>query len=69
MAQKTVKIEGMMCQHCVKSVTKALEKLDLQNVQVSLDQKQATFDVNAKVSDETVTKAIEDIDFKVVEIK
>ena len=39
--KKTVKIEGMMCQMCVKHVKKALEALD-PAVEVSLEKNCAT---------------------------
>ena len=38
----TLKIEGMMCQHCVKHVKNALEGAGAVDVVVSLEEKQAT---------------------------
>jgi Cu2+-exporting ATPase len=43
-------VEGMMCQHCVAHVTKALEGVEgIANVHVDLDDKSATFGVAGNV--------------------
>jgi copper chaperone len=62
---KKIFIEGMMCQHCVKSVTKALTKLGATDIDVSLDGYAL---VNLEKSNEEIKSAIEDIDFKVLDI-
>jgi copper chaperone len=42
---KTVKIKGMSCQHCVKTVKKTLEEIDgIANVSVDLVSGEATFE-------------------------
>ena len=67
---KIIKIEGMQCNHCKMSVEKALSKIDgIENVEVSLEKKQATIEVNRNVSDEIIKSAIEEEGFKVIEIK
>ena len=67
---KIIKIEGMQCNHCKMSVEKALNKIDgIENVEVSLEKKQATIEVNGNVSDEIIKSAIEEDGFKVIEIK
>lgn len=63
---KTVVIDGMMCQHCVKHVKDALESLGL-NAEVSLENKQAVVKGNA--SDEMIVKAVSDAGYEVKEIK
>lgn len=61
----TVKINGMKCQHCVKSVTEALEKLDgVSNVKVNLEAGEASFD--GEVDSETIKQAITGIGFEVI---
>ncbi|MBR1821823.1 MAG: cadmium-translocating P-type ATPase [Clostridia bacterium] len=60
--KKTVKIEGMMCQNCVKHVTKALAALD-PAVEVSLENKSATID--ASVDDGAIKAAVEDAGYEV----
>lgn len=67
---KIIKIDGMQCNHCKMSVEKALSKIDgIENVEVSLEKKQATIEVNGNVSDEIIKSAIEEEGFKVIEIK
>ncbi len=62
----TVKIQGMRCQHCVASVTKALEEIDgVSDVRVDLSAGEATY--NGEADLETVKKAIAAIGFEVVE--
>lgn len=63
---KKVTIEGMACQHCVKAVTKALTKLGATDVDVSLEGGYAI--ANVSVDDATLKSAIEDADFKVLNI-
>ena len=61
--KKTVKIEGMMCQMCVKHVKTALSALD-PNVEVSLENKCATLD--AGVSDAAIAAAVKEAGYEVV---
>jgi len=60
---KTVKIEGMMCQMCVKHVKNALSALD-PNAEVSLENKCAT--VDAGVPDEAIKAAVTEAGYEVV---
>lgn len=65
---KTIEIEGMMCEHCVMHVAKALESLPgVTNVHVSLEKKQATLDAK-DVSDDVIKKAISDAGYQVKDI-
>jgi len=58
-SSKTIHVEGMMCEMCVKHVKKALEGLGYQKVEVSLSEKTATFQTGTY--DEAKTKeAIEE---------
>ena len=62
--KKTIKIEGMMCQHCVKAATKALENVaGVTAVTVSLEDKQAV--VEGSATDEALTAAIVDAGYEV----
>jgi len=63
MMSKTVKIEGMMCQMCVKHVKNALSALD-PNVEVSLENKCATIAEN--VDDAAIAAAVRDAGYEVV---
>ncbi len=63
--QKIVKIDGMSCQHCVKSVTKALGAVPGCTVdEVSLENKCARVTVDASVTDEALLKAVNDDGFE-----
>ena len=61
--KKTVKIEGMMCQMCVKHVKAALSALDPE-VEVSLENKCAVIDAN--VADEAIKAAVTGAGYEVV---
>lgn len=59
---KTIHIEGMMCNHCVAHVKKALAVLD-PNVEVSLTEKCAR--VSDGIEDAALTKAVVDAGYEV----
>ena len=62
-----LKVKGMSCQHCVMSVTKALNQLEgIQNVQVDLAKGEVRFDNTKEVASNQVEKAIEDAGYQVV---
>jgi copper ion binding protein len=63
----TLKVKGMSCQHCVMSVTKALNQLNgVQNVQVDLEKGEVQFDNVKGVAAEQIAKAIVDAGYEVV---
>ncbi len=67
--QKIIKIEGMMCQHCVAHVTKALEDITgVESVDVQLKKKIATVTLSETVLDETFVQAIEQAGYTVKKI-
>ena len=67
--EKTVMIEGMMCGHCEATVKKALEALDgVVSAEVSHDKGTAVLTLEKDVSDEILTKTVEEKDFKVTGI-
>ena len=66
---KTMKIEGMMCEHCEARVKKVLEAVDgVTGAQVSHQEGSAIVTMSAPVDDEILKKAVEDQDYKVLEI-
>ena len=68
--EKTMKIEGMMCGHCEASVKKALEALSgVEEAKVSHEEGTAIVVLNSQVPDETLKKAVEDRDYKVISIQ
>ena len=66
---KTIHIEGMMCPHCVRHATEALNKLEGVTAVVSLADKNAVCTLTADVSDEVLTKAIVDAGYEVTGIE
>lgn len=66
---KTMKIEGMMCGHCEARVKKTLEALaGVDSAEVSREAGTAVVTLNEEVSDDVLKKAVEDQDYKVLEI-
>lgn len=63
-----VQIKGMMCEHCVAAVTRALQELgDVENVRVVLEEKRAY--LNGTVSDTDIRQAIQAAGYKVTKIQ
>ncbi|MCI8328841.1 MAG: heavy metal translocating P-type ATPase [Oscillibacter sp.] len=68
--EKSMKIEGMMCGHCEARVKKALEALpEVSAADVSHEKGTAVVTLSAALSDEALKKAVEDQDYKVLEIQ
>ena len=67
--EKTMKIEGMMCNHCTGRVEKALNDLDGVTAEVSLEGKSATVTLSKDVSDETLVQTVTDAGYEVVDIQ
>ena len=68
--KKTMKIEGMMCGHCEARVKKALEALsEVETAEVSHETGTAVVTLKAETADEVLKKAVEDQDYKVLEIQ
>ena len=62
---KTVEVKGMSCQHCVMSVTKALNAVPgVKDVHVDLTAGKATYAEAAPVDLAAVQKAITDAGFE-----
>ena len=67
--EKTLKVEGMMCMHCEARVKKALEALEqVDEAVVSHEAGTAVVKLNAVVENDVLKKAVEDQDYKVLEI-
>ena len=66
--KKEILINGMMCEHCVNHVTKALNSLNgIEDVKVSLKDKNAL--ISGDVSDKEIIDAITNAGYEVKEIK
>ncbi len=64
---KVIKINGMMCEHCVARVQKALESITDKPVTVSLANNSATVDIS--LDNETITEAVTKAGYKVISIE
>lgn len=57
--KKTILVDGMMCQHCVKHVKDALEKVDgVKSAEVSLENKTAVVELEREVENEVLLAAV-----------
>ncbi len=65
--EKTFKIDGMSCGHCVMAVEKGLNKLEIEKKKVEIGSAKVSFDTE-KVSEENIKEAIEEAGYKVIEI-
>lgn len=63
--EKTVYVEGMMCQHCVAHVKKALEGIaGVVSADVDLDGKKATVELSEDVADAALVDAVVDAGYE-----
>ncbi len=63
--EKKLSVEGMMCQHCVAHVKKALEGVDgVEEAVVDLDAKSAVAKLSADVADEALVGAVVDAGYE-----
>ena len=68
--EKTLEIKGMMCQHCVAHVKKALEGVSgVSKVEVSLENKNAVIEASITVADEALKAAVSEAGYEVTAIK
>ena len=68
--KKTLKIKGMMCNHCVMHVTKALEGVSsVAKAEVSLKDNQAVVTLKENVSDTDLTNAVKEAGYEVTAIE
>ncbi len=66
MAEISLKIEGMSCQHCVMRVKKAVDAVEgVISSEVEIGSAKITYDEN-KTDREKITKAINETGYKVV---
>ena len=68
--KKTMNIEGMMCGHCEARVKKCLEAVPgVETAEVSHEKGTAVVTASDSVAEETLKKAVEDQDYKVLSIQ
>lgn len=67
---KEIYIDGMSCMHCAAKVEKALSSVSgVTDAKVDLNAKKATVKLKKDVDNAALTAAVEELDFKVTEIK
>lgn len=63
--KKTLKIEGMTCDHCAMHVAQALEKTEgVSSAKVCLKKKTAVVKLTADVSDEALVAAVKEAGYE-----
>ena len=69
MAKMKLKIQGMSCQHCVKTVTDALTGLEgVQSAKVNLRKNEAAVNFDpSRITSDNLTKTVTEVGFEVVE--
>ena len=66
---KTIRIEGMHCEHCKMTVEKALNGVQgITDVEVILDNKEAVIKYEKDISNDKIREVIEEAGFEVKEI-
>ena len=68
-AQKTVIVEGMTCEHCKSRVERVLNGLDGVAARVDLKKKEAVISLEKEVNDDEIRTVIEKAGYEVVEIR
>ena len=66
--KKVMHIEGMMCENCVKHVSKALNGIEGVSAVVSLEENKADITLDREVSDEVMKAAVEEEGYRVTDI-
>ena len=69
MMEKTLKIKGMSCSHCVMRVEKALNKIDGVEAKVDLASHSAKLTLSKSVADDEYYKALDDSGYEITEIQ
>ena len=67
--EKVLEVSGMHCDHCVKSVTEAIDKIEGASAKVNLKKEEAVVSYDREIDDDDLKKAVEEAGFKVVDIK
>ncbi len=66
--EKTIKVEGMSCMHCVKKVEQALKAIpEIKSVKVDLEEKTAKIILKKEIENMIIEKAVQEAGFEVVE--
>lgn len=66
---KTLRVDGMTCDHCKGWVEKAINEIDGASAKVDLKKKEAVVSMAREVPDEELVAAVKKAGYRVVEIK
>lgn len=69
LGEKLLTVEGMRCENCQARVENALNRLDGVACRVNLRKKRAAVSYSAEVSDEALRAAVEELGYRVTEIR
>lgn len=69
LGEKVITVEGMHCENCQNRIERKLNKLDGVACRVHLKKKQAVVSYSREVSDEELTRILEELDFSVIKIE
>lgn len=69
MSEKILLIKGMSCGHCSARVEKVLNAIDGVEAKVDLESNTAKLTLTKEVSDDTLKTAVDNIGYKVVDVK
>lgn len=65
--KKTIKVDGMHCNHCKMRVEKVLKAIaGVSSATVNLEAKSAEIESDTEIDDKTIAIAIDDAGFKVI---
>ena len=68
-AVKSVRIEGMTCDHCSGRIHNALNSIDGVSAKVSRSKGVATIKLGEQIEDDMIVRTITDLGYKVTEIR
>lgn len=69
LGKKVLKISGMHCEHCVKAVTEAINKVDGASAKVNLSENEAVVSYDRELDEEQLKRIVKDAGYRVVSIK
>ena len=69
LGKKVLKVSGMHCEHCVKAVTEAINKVDGASAKVDLSQNEAVVSYDRELDEEELKRMVKDAGYRVVSVK
>ena len=69
LGKKVLKVSGMHCEHCVKAVTEAINKVDGASAKVNLSQNEAVVSYDRELDEENLKRVVKDAGYRVVSVK